>query len=638
MSRFNLLLLLFLLGGGWGGEREDRFYHYFKSGLRDYKIGSYYDALNEFNHLAKYPDNPYYLDSLKYLAKTYLQIGKRTGEKKYLWTAQKILNTYLSKGGVKDADYYYTKASIFEVLGFYERALANYKIALPLAHKRSTQLQIVIGILRSAVWLKKLDVATRYIVILNIESLSKSQMKEFQFLKGMYHFVKGEYDRALQYLRKSYREYENFLIENPQYYYIVAENAYRLGDLDFAERLFRRILNYIKNRDVIQKSLLRLGDIKFLKNQIRESTSYYYRLIREFPTTDYATVARLKILYLMGEDRELAYYIKKFLPDAPFLEHPQEFVVRTLVANRNNYVGFFALANFGEIVFNLRSEKLLKRLSWELSLLSVKRLQFEHKEYFRRVWNRFLPELPERWVCQLYTANPDLFFTLFRERELLIVADRLSRCGDRKRYKEFLERLAESYPKRELFLKVVEALFHQGEYREARSYLERVRPVDCSVYRWRARICFMEGGRCSKEFKEYITRCNQNPFERELFRTLLKGEVGSDFIRANVKLFEELYFKDPLVRRYTEITVGKLLDADRYGDLIALLAPLSRSIKDCSLKSILALSYVRSGKIALASQIVERLSDCDSPWYQIAINAIKNSQLQEEVQNVGKDR
>ncbi|MRI83757.1 MAG: hypothetical protein C6I00_04980 [Nitratiruptor sp.] len=638
MLRRSLWLFVALLGVA-ASQQEERYRFYFESGVRDYRIGSYYDALNEFNHLAKYPENPYYLDALKYLAKTYLQIGKRTGEKRYLWSAQNFLNTYLAKGGSKDEDYYYTKAYIFEVLGFYERALANYKIALRLARKKPVRLEIVIGILRSAVWLKKLDLATRYIVILSIEHLSKEQRREFQFLQGMYYFVKGEYGEALDFLKGSYREYEHFLIENPEYYYIVAENAYRLGDLPFAERLFRRILNYIKNKEVIQKSLLRLGDIKFLQNLKKASASYYYQLVKEFPDSPYATIAKLKLLYLMDADPGLAYYIQKFLPDAPFLQDPQKFVVQTLVANRNNYVGFFALANFGRIVLQIGSEKLVDRLGWELSLVATKRLQFEHKEYFRRLWKPLLLHRREQWICKLYEANPDFFFAVFDRELLLDMATGLKGCTKGRIYMDFLERLAQKYPNPKLYLELVELLFHQGSYKAALEYLGRIGEENCQVLRWRARICFMQQGQCPEWIGRYVRRCRQDPFEHRLFASLLNGAIESDFIAKERRQFQERYFKDPVVRKYVRLMIDRLLEQGRYEDLILLLEPLSEQLGgECYLKSVLALSYVRSGKIARAEEIVEKIGKCDDPWYTIALHAIKDAQLQQEVYNVGKDR
>ena len=615
---------------------EKKLEFYFKSGVRDYRIGSYYDALNEFNHLAKRPENPFYLPALKYLAKTYLQIGKRTGEKKYLWSAQNYLNTYLAKGGVKDSDYYRTKALIFEMLGFHERALSNYKIALKKAKNKEEQLQSIIGILRSAMWLKKLDLATKYIVILNIETLSKEQKKEFLFLKGMYDFVRGDYKKAITAFEKSYREYESFLIENPEYYYIVAETIYRVGDLDFAQRLFRRILNYVKNKNVIQKSLLRLGDINFALGQMQRSASYYYRLIRDFPKSKYATIAKLKILFLMQQDKRLAYYIKKFLPEAKFLQEPQKFVTETLVKNRNNYVGIFALANFGKTVFDLDSDKLYKRLGWELSLISVEKLKFEHKEYFKKVWSTALQKIEPKRFCELYRSNPDFFFAVFDRATLLKLAPKLKKCGDKKAYVDYYKKLAIRFGSDELYFRLVAALYEEGEYKEALKYLQKIKKDDCRYKEWQAKLCFMENGSCKDVFAAYVNEC-EDPLYRPLFSSLLEGFDPKSF--SAMELLAKTYQRERVVRKFVRHVVEKMLNEGRYEELIEFLSPLTVSMQsDCYLKSILALSYVRSGKIDSAKSILENMGSCENPWYQIALNALKDSQLQERIEYVGQNR
>jgi len=606
----------------------------YESGVRDYRIGSYYDALDEFNHIVKYPQSPFYLDALKYLAKTYLQIGKRTGEKRYLWRARNFLNRYLAKGGKRDSDYYYVKGHIFEVLGFYERSLANYKISLAKSTTRKERLQAVIGILRSAIWLKKLDMATRYMVILNIEDLAKEQQKEFEFLQGLYFFVKGEYVKAVEKLQKSYQRYESFLIENPEYYYVVAENTYRIGDLRFAKRLFRRIVTYVKNKSVLKKALLRLGDIYFLQDQMRQSANYYYQLIKEYPDTPHATIAKLKLLFLMQKEKKLEYYLKKFMPEADFLKDPELFVVRTLVLNRNNAVGLYALANFGTTVFWLQSPKLYERLEWELSLIFPSKLKYEHKEYFRRAWkDGLLQSVEPPYPCRLFQANPDFFFHIFDRKWLLEFATRLDGCKE-----NFFRRFASRFRDDEAYLLLAQLLFEKQKYEEARKVLEKVKRRECRYRLLAAKLCFLEDGECRESFGEYLKFCGEDPFYADLFRSLLLG-VSEAFIKERSSQVARRYRDDPVVRKFVRVSVERLLARRRYEEIIDLLTPLVRQVEDgCYLKSVLALSYVRIGKIGFAESVLRGLSGCEDPWYQIALNALENEKLESRILNVGEDR
>ncbi len=642
MSKFKFLLIL--LTSLWADTNStldfSNLEYLYKSGLRDYKIGSYYNALDEFSHIVKFPQSPYYLDSLKMLAKTYLNIGKRTGEKRYLWSAQNFLNLYLAKGGKKDSDYYYVKGKIFEILGFYERALSNYKLALEFAKSKREKLDIIIGILRSSVWLKRLDIATKYIVILNIEMLSKEQRREFEFLKGMFYFVKGEYSKAISFFQKSYRHYESFLIDNPEYYYIVAETAYRIGDIDFARKLFRRIINYVKHKEVMQKALLRLGDIKFLEGDYKGSASYYYRLIRSFPKSRYADIAKLKLLFLIKKDKEIAHYIKKYLPKADFLNEPEKFVLQTLVKNRNSYVGYFALANFGMTVFELESDKLFKRLGWELSLVSPNRLKYEHIEYFKRLWSDYiLNEKDPEHICNLYFSNREFFLKVFGKEVLKKVARDIKRCKGEKEYIRFLDTLAKKFHEESLYYDLFEELIKVGDYKTAFEKLEKIGKRDCRYLKYRLRLCYLMDKECKEDLERFLKRCKEEGFYKDMFLSIKERKSRISFLLRYKDEFERLYSKDPAVRKFVKQSVDELLQKERYEDIIKMLRSLRELIdKDCYLSSILALSYIRSGKIEYGEKILNEIKNCDNIWYKIAKSAAESERLKEEVENVGKDR
>ena len=602
----------------------------YENAVRDFRFGSYYDALDEFSYLAKFPNTPYYLSSLYMLAKTYLYIGKRTGEKKHFWAAQNYLNLYLAKGGKKSADYYYLKANIFENLGFYERALANYTIALSKAQEKPQKLKIVMGLLRSSVWLHKIDMATRYLLILSIESLGKNQKKEFEFLQGMYHFAKKEYEKALKYFKKTYRNYESFLIDNPQYYYLVAETAYRLGDLRFAEQLFRRILSYVKNKDVLQKSLLRIGDIKFLQQRYKPAAASYIRLVTTYPKSRYATVAKLKLLYLIHTDKKLRYYIKKYMPDADFLKDPQKFVITTLVKNRTNYIGLFALANFGMEAFDLDSDTLFKRLGWELSLVSPSKLKYEHIEYFRRLWGPYLHD-PKPRLCALYESNPQFFLKVFTKKDLLDVAKALKRCKKEKLYLSLLKQLATTYQEDALWLRYAKALYEAGHFKEAMAALGHIKQKRCNYYKLQASICFVGGLVCPKDiYSKVQTTCTSQDLYAHIFKILASADptIAAKFLEQDWKTLAKGYEKDPVVRKFVQLLAKRLIEKERYHDVVRLLGPIAKQIRnDCFLNGVLSLSYIRIGKMKYAQELLDRSGECEDGWYLLAKNALEDARL-----------
>jgi len=647
MLRYKLLLLLLPLVG-FGVENNlsleanltkkllKEVKKTFKDGMKDFKVGSYYEALGEFLEVTKYPDSPYFLDSLFMLASTYLYIGKRTGEKRYFWNALNYLNLYLSKGGEDSRKFYYLKGYIYENLGFYEKALASYKLALEKSKTKKEKIKIAIALLRTALMSNKIDEARYYLSILEVEDLTPKQKKELQFLKGLYHFIQKEYQQALNYFRKSYKEFEEYLIENPQYYYLVAETAYRVGDLNFSEYLFRRILNYVKNQEILQKTLLRLGDLQFRKGDYKSAISYYIRLIKTYPSSKNAIVAKLKLLFLIEQDRKVSYFIKKYMPDAPFLKEPQKFVIETLVKNRTNYIGIFALANFGLEAFKLNSPKLYKRLEWELSLLFPNRLEFEHKEYFRRLWGSYLIDAKKaKEVCNLYLANPPFFWEVFEKATLLTIASFLKECKKRE-YLTLLEKLAQEYPS--TLLPLAQAYFELKQYSKAIETLEKVKKRDCNYYKLYSKVCFLAQKKCNSIYKKLVENCKDDELYKVLFSTYLnlqKGKLSWELLEPRIQEIAKEYKQDEVVKKVIQELLQKLLEKGKYQEIIRIVAPLAKKIEnDCFLNSLLALSYVRVGKIEFAKTLLENTRSCDkNRWYKLATLALQDALLKEKIKD-----
>ena len=617
----------------------------FKNALRDFRFGSYYQALDEFGYVAKFPDSPYYLQSLFMLAHTYLYIGKRLGDKNYFWSAISYLNLYLAKGGEKDYRFYSLKANIYENLGFYERAFALYKMALQRASKKSEKLPIVMGLLRTAVGLQRIDLATRYLLILSIEDLSEKQKKEFDFLQGMYYFAKKEYGKAIEFFKKTYKEFESFLIDNPTYYYLVAETAYRNGEIQFAQMLFRRILNYIKNKEVVQRSILRLGDIKFLQNDYKASANYYIRLIKNFPKSNLATVAKLKLLFIIKQDRKMEYYIKKYMPDAKFLQDPLSFVIKILVKYRNSYIGIFALANFGMESFAIGSEKLFKRLSWEISLVSPKKLKYEQIEYFRRLWSKYLQESKNaKYVCMLYEANPDFFYTIFDRSMLFRIASYLHGCKKEQLRLRLLAKIYEDYPSQTSLMRYVQALYENRKLELALQILQKHSFDSCEFLKLYAKVCFVANAKCDDVYEKVEQKCPKEDLYRDVFANILsmhQEKIATSFLIQKKDELAKAYTKDEVIKKFVQLFAKKLLEHERYEDLIRLLSPIAEYIQnDCFLNSILSLSYVRIGKIEYAKEMLQKAKSCENSWYTLAKYAIEDSMLQEAIrdEDVGQSR
>ncbi|WP_200763810.1 tetratricopeptide repeat protein [Nitrosophilus alvini] len=610
----------------------------FKQAMRDYRLGSYYEAVDEFSKILSNPASPYYKKSLLMLGKVYLQIGKRTGIKKYLWTADAFLNLYAGKTKKLDWDYYYTKGNVYETLEFYDKAYANYKIALFKTDSNEEQIKTIIAIMRVGVWLKRKDIVTKYAVVLNMSKLKKEHRKELDFLKGMQFFTKKDYKKAFEFFLKTYREFESYLLDNPQYYLLIAETAYRMGDYSFAEKLFRRIFNLIKNREVLKKALLRMGDIGLKKGDVKSALNYYYQLVSKYPKSQEATVAKLKLLSIIKEKPEIESKLKELLPEADFLKNPDGFIVKTLVLNRTNYIGRFAIANFGVISFELESEKLYERLTWELSLLSSDRLDYEQIEYIRDLWTPYLLNIEPKIACRLYNANPLFFKVVFDQKVLIKISGFLKECTENRRRLEFLEYILNRWTTDANRFLLAKALYEIGDFQKCIDVLKKIKRKNCEYYKLYSKSCIIGNLDCANIPEKCEIVCSEADFEAKVvsnYAKLVREEPEAiEFIIKNIDKISSIYKRDEIVKKLIQKCSEFLIERREYRKIITILEPIKAKIgKNCYIDALLVLSYVRIGKMNYAKEAAKELDGCEDNWAVIAKSIYEAETLKTEASN-----
>jgi len=596
----------------------------YKIALLMYKRGSYYTALNILSKLIKDRHNPFYPQSLFLSAKIYLHLGVKTGIKEFLQKALYYINTYsYSAEEPFTWDFYYTKGVIYENLFMYERALALYKMAFAQADDPKKQFKTVIAILRTAAWLKRMDIITRYIILVNLEELSEKEKKEFEFVKGLVEFQKGNYKKAMKHLIPVYKTYEQYLIENPNYYLIIGEAAYRIGNYNFAKQIFRRMISIVKDETVIRKALLRLGDIALKKGDKILAFNYYYEVIKKYPKTSEATVAKLKLI-AMERDKEIR---KRLIltGDKDYLD-PLGYVLKILVSNRNNYVGFYALGNFGYIALNSNSEKLFEKLTWELSLVNVSRLRYEHIEYIKQLWSDEIKKLNYMRGCKLFASNKRFFYRVFDRDVLEVLYNDLKKCGKYDEALEIARFIAEKWKDDRSLLVLADAYFAKREFKKSLNILEKIKNKDCSYYLLKSKnLIFLKKIEPELE-KEIEQACKDGSVEKYVVLSYLNLEKGNlnkavELIHKVINEFPDYYINTTLGKIYLRKLIYILFDKERYADGLKILLPLSEKLKkDCDINSWVVISAVRVGEMETAQRYYKKIENCQTEWSVVAKN------------------
>jgi len=77
-----------------------------------------------------------------------------------------------------------------------------------------------------------------------------------------------------------------------------------------------------------------------------------------------------------------------------------------------------------------------------------------------------------------------------------------------------------------------------------------------------------------------------------------------------------------------------LINESKYNYLIKILEPIAQNLKNnCEINSLLAISYVRTGKMDYAKELMENLKKCEQNWAKIAISVYEAEMLNKGVKN-----
>lgn len=512
---------------------------------------------------------------------------------------------------------------MFEVWGFYERAMNFYKFALYNSRNRKQEIKTLIGILRTAVWLKKLDVVAAFAIRISVRQLLRQNTDEVQFLNGLILFEKGKYKEASKYLIKTYKYYETYLIDNPQFYYIVAENMYRIGKYKFAKQLFRKIIGTTQDLEIIRKAILRLGDIDVKQRDLISAFNHYYYLAQDYKDTKEAIIAKLKILSLKEEEP-----IKKKLSkiEDEDLKNPIRFVYQELISNRNTPIGRHALGNFGQLILKYDSDFLIKKLSWELSVVETDRFSYEEKEYVRNLWKDKIIKVKPKYLCELYTSNPKFFKVIFTENTLLKLVENLGKCSLDYRI-DLYEFLVKKYKKDDYKLKLAESLFNKQKYKQTLKVLKTVSKKGCQYYTVLSKVYVFLKKDITK-IKNKLLNC-KNPeskivvayinMEENFDKSIKQAETNLEFLLKN-------YQEDIFIKNFIEKLITKAFEKNKYKQVLNILKSFAEKYKkECNINSWYIIAMVRTNADKLPD--INIIKNCSNIWSKVANEVYKDYRL-----------
>ncbi|MBX0311240.1 MAG: hypothetical protein JHC31_05615, partial [Sulfurihydrogenibium sp.] len=393
--------------------------------------------------------------------------------------------------------------------------------------------------------------------------------------------------------------------------------------------------SYVKNDDVIRKSYLRLGDIASIENDKMEAFQDYFIVINRFPETQENTVARLKMLALGLKHPELESKIKSIKQ----LEDPIRFIVRTLISNRTNYIGKYALGNFGVLIFQNPTDFLFNKLSYELSLIYPANFTYEQAEYIANLWTNYLLKLPPDKLRMLYLSNPKFFKDIFNKDVLDKILTSLSNEKDLKQKIDLLKFMAEKYPEDKYYIELAKAFISDKRYNDALNTLEKVKDKNCDYYvltivaKSNMKIGYKE------ELNSIQSKCDiENlPFyiAFDYYYSINNYEKLTELIDKNKTQFVEMYEKNEIFNNKINSLIENLFKIKKYNEVASILDKIDfkklRKENICKFASMSIISKIKTKKTENLELYYNYLAGCNDELSIIAKEIYESYKVLQEV-------
>ena len=219
-----------------------------------------------------------------------------------------------------------------------------------------------------------------------------------------------------------------------------------------------------------------------------------------------------------------------------------------------------------------------------------------------------------------------------------MVAKALKKCKKEGLYLALLKQLATGYQEDDLWLRYVQALYEAKHFKKAMEALGHIKQKSCDYYKLQASICFVGGLACPKNLYAKVgSSCKGTDLYAQIFEILASSDptYATKFLERDWKILAKKYKKDPVVRKFVQLLAKRLIQKERYADVVRLLGPVAKQIqKDCFLNGVLSLSYIRIGKMKYAQELLDRSSACEGGWYLLAKNALEDTKLMQKLKGI----
>jgi TolA-binding protein len=197
------------------------------------------------------------------------------------------------------------RAALYEDLDFDLEALVEYNMAQ--RSKPNGKYAVVAMIGRAKIYLRRGKFQKAHDEMKKVLALypNRKEVRGIKYLVAEAHYDQGRYAQAMEVFEEAQKIWPTYPKTHPGVYMKIAETYYHLGDKEKALEYWTNITNLFPSVTTGRKALLRMGEYSEEKSRKKDAARLFETLALQFPDSDEAVLARLRLATLGADDPAL---------------------------------------------------------------------------------------------------------------------------------------------------------------------------------------------------------------------------------------------------------------------------------------------------------------------------------------------
>lgn len=197
------------------------------------------------------------------------------------------------------------RAALYEDLDFDLEALVEYNMAQ--RSKPNGKYAVVAMIGRAKIYLRRGKFQKAHDEMKKVLALypNRKEVRGIKYLVAEAHYDQGRYAQAMAVFEEAQKIWPTYPKTHPGVYMKIAETYYHLGDKEKALEYWTGITNLFPSVTSGRKAMLRMGEYNEEENRKKDAARLFETLVMQFPDSDEAVLARLRLATMGAQDPTL---------------------------------------------------------------------------------------------------------------------------------------------------------------------------------------------------------------------------------------------------------------------------------------------------------------------------------------------